>query len=131
MGLSNRVFTYVSVLSFYYTFTIMFNLLLGDVQVILSLVVITLFSYGWLVNYNFEKDFDVRYIDLVLRVFIYAFISFFIASSTLFMGEATVVRALFLISPISLWSFVWIDHIVHKYGKPDAIPVKKKKHLWS
>ncbi len=129
MDISMRMFTYMVILSFYYTFTGLYNYLIGDTQVILSLVVITLFSYGWLIYYKFGNELNIRYIDLVLRVFTYSFVSFFIASSVLMTGEATVVRAIFLISPITLWSIMWIDHCLRKYRKKDPIP-DFKKHLW-
>jgi hypothetical protein len=108
-----KKFEYLLILIWYYTFIIVYSLQIGFIDILASTFVITLVSYLWMVFTTSRMGAYalMSYRDLVVNVFVYAFISFYIAGVTLiFSGiPVTPVRTMLLVSPITVWMIIWTD----------------------
>jgi|SRR3989344_1751640 len=114
----NRKLAYGILLAYYYTFVMIYSWNLGYTDVIVSTIVITLVSYLWLVRIASKMgayaQMNVR--DLVINVFLYSFITFYIAGMALFLAGKGVDfwHAFLMITPITIWTGIWTDFYMQK-----------------
>jgi hypothetical protein len=110
--LIGRKTIYAMILSGYYTFTIIFSLGANYTDVLISTLIITVMSYVWLllsVARFGTMMFD--YTDLIINIFIYSFISFSVAFSTIIFSPYAFdwIGIALLLSPVIIWVIIWTD----------------------
>jgi hypothetical protein len=109
----SRKLEYTIILAWYYTFIVVYSLQIGFLDILASTFMITLVSYLWMVYTTSRMGAYavMSYRDLVTNVFVYAFVSFYIAGMTLiFSGiPVTPIRTMLLVSPITVWMVIWTD----------------------
>lgn len=106
----------VMLLSFY-TFITVFSIRINFLDIFLPATVITILSYAWfLIMASRQGRLVIDYDDLVMQIFIYCFISFFVAFASLIFlgGDMSFVHILLLESPIVVWIVVWTDSYFHR-----------------
>jgi hypothetical protein len=113
----NRKMAYAAILSGYYTFVIVFSFGAEYTDILLSTLIITILSYAWVVKSvsSFgEMLFDYK--DLVLNIFIYSFISFSIAFTTIVFSpyKMDMIGLAVLLSPVVIWAAIWSDFYLYK-----------------
>ncbi len=107
-----RVLLYIPLLSGFYTFIIVYSLLLEFGIIILISVVTGLISYIWiLISLSGDRPILMDYRDLFINIFTFYFITFYIIFITIaFSGlPFNAVTVVFSTSPILIWTLIWID----------------------
>jgi hypothetical protein len=115
-----RKFGYLLILIWYYTLVVVYSIELGFADVLESVFIVTLVSYGWilLTTRKLGAYEMMDYKDLAINVFLYAFSSFYITLMTIvFSPEPFDTLKIFLmLMPTGVWTFIWADFYIHKTG---------------
>ena len=115
--LKGRMLAYALILIWYYTFITIYSIILGFLDILVSTVMVTVISYAWLLHSasKYGALFTLDYKDLCINIFVYSFISFYIAMTTLFFsGKPDFIRFALLMSPMMVWVPIWTDFYLQR-----------------